>query len=116
MRYVPVTFGDKEKNLLFTFSSISLFDKTYGKSFLWVLQNEEELGNYALQCLYYVGLKHGKDAGMTYEMAGQLINKKMSEEGLSLADFEKLFNPIKEALELAGLISFEEVEEGEGKN
>lgn len=113
MNYEIVQFGDKEKKLLFDFNALALFDETYGESLISVMQGiDKNIGFRMIKILYYAGLKNGRDAGMTQDIVGKLLYKKMLDEELALED---LMNPIFKALDKGGMfkgVKFsEEIEE-----
>lgn len=119
MNYYLINFGDKEKKLLFDFNAISLFDEIYGKSLINVISDQSQFGFRLIQTLYYVGLKNGRDQGITFSAVGNLLYKKMTDEDLGLDD---LMRDIFKALDAGGLFkgakfsdALEESEEA-GKN
>lgn len=117
MNYELVAFGEKEKKLLFDFNALALFDETYGESLISVMQEiDKNIGFRMIKTLYYAGLKNGRDAGMTQDLVGKLLYKKMMDEDLALED---LIKPIFRALDKGGMfkgVKFSEIEEIEEKN
>lgn len=118
MNYEIVEFGDKEKRLLFDFNALALFDDVYRESIFSAMTNiEKNMGFRFVKVLYYVGLKNGRDKGLTQELVGQMLYKKMIDEGIELQD---LMKPIFKALDKGGMfkgVNFaDEIEELEAKN
>lgn len=117
MNYKIVTFGDKEKKLLFDFNALALFDEVYGESLINAMGDEKKFGFRMIKILYYVGLKNGRDKGLTQNVVGNLIYNKMIEEGLSLEDLMKpIFNALDKSGMFKGINFSDELEELEEKN
>lgn len=97
--YTEVTFGGQVKQLRFDFNSVADLEEKFGKG-IAVIVSEEQVGFRALRLFYWAGLKH-KDPGLTVERVGQLLQKKISDEGETV---DSLFTPIMQALEKSGLL------------
>lgn len=106
--YVEVTFGDKTKLLRYDFNSIADLEEKFGKG-IAVIVSEEQVGFRALRLFYWAGLKW-KDPGITVQRVGQMLQKKMTDEGETV---DALFVPVMKALEKSGLLKTKPSEEDE---
>lgn len=116
MNYVLIEFDEKEKKILFDFNALSLFEDVYGESLISAMGDETKFGFKMIRTLYYVGMKHGRDAGLTQNVVGNMIYEKMTNEGW---DLEDLMKPILKALEKSGIfkdLNFDIEEDDEEKN
>ncbi|GAB6171991.1 hypothetical protein JCM15765_14690 [Paradesulfitobacterium aromaticivorans] len=97
--YVEVTFGDKVKQLRYDFNAIADLEEKFGKG-IAVIVSEEQVGFRALRLFYWSGLKW-KDPGITPQRVGQMLMKKITDDGETV---EELFVPVMKALEKSGLL------------
>lgn len=106
--YTEVTFGDQVKQLRFDFNAIADLEEKFGKG-IAVIVSEEQVGFRALRLFYWAGLKH-KDPGLTVQRVGQMLQKKIAEEGETV---DSLFVPVMKSLEKSGLLKTKKTDEDE---
>lgn len=104
--YTEVTFGEQVKQLRFDFNSIADLEEKFGKG-IAVIVSEEQVGFRALRLFYWAGLKN-KEPGLTVERVGQMLQKKIADDGGTV---DLLFVPIMQALEKSGLLKTKQPDE-----
>jgi hypothetical protein len=91
--YETVTFGDKEYIIKFGFNAVASIEESFGKGIQFIF-NEENVGFRTIRALYWAGLKW-KNQGLTIEVVGNMLEKKMEDEDLEL---NELMAPVLKAI------------------
>lgn len=107
--YVEVEFDGQTKLLKYDYNSVAEIEISFGKGIGRVL-TEENVGFNVVRLFYWAGLKW-KQPGITLQVVGNMLGKKISEEGLNIAD---LMEPVMEALKRSKLLGAGEEENSEG--
>lgn len=105
-RYVQVTFGDEVKLLRFNFNAVADTEEYFGRGIGYIFK-EEQVGFSLCRALYWAGLKW-KDPGLTIQRTGQMLQEKMEQEGIGVAE---LMPDILKALEYGDILGGKKQEE-----
>ena len=97
--YAKVTFDGEEKLLRFDMNGMADLEEHFDKG-ITALMDKNRMGFSTIRGLYWSGLKW-KMQGLTFEKVGNMLQRKMEEEDVTLAE---LMEPIKKAIEAAGWI------------